>query len=466
MCSLRKLSLKGTQQTGNLQIPQLQFTIMINLKDMLSFIPTASSNHLRKLLKAAEAELLRREDTVELVHDVCDDRTLRNIWSECESLKLDDDNRKAPSQWLSQISEPYIYPDSNPVHNAKVINLFPGSTNLLEQINNDPQYTGPLDSCLILKYSSSSTSISIHADDEDCIDQTKSICNFNIGATREIEFFEKYGTKPGVAGKHVKSVVMENNSITHMKPGTQQVLKHLVRGSQPGIPEKRYSISLRGLTKLRDSSGNAQCVEQPSPNSNKALTSLDKEQSTPKRHICLIAGDSYAARLDATRLGRNSLCVENIAVGGATIPKVTKQLEDFVTKNNDVRFCSQGINHLRGPLKQFCNRLRELFPSTTKIYFQSLLPLPCNNSYDWITNTNVIEFNRFIFNECIFWRFYYIDAFDKFVLPQWNRWSPHIRDNGLFEVGGIHPHTRALGLLAKLYIRALHSRYFDPYVFQ
>ena len=56
---------------------------------------------------------------------------------------------------------------------------------------------------------------------------------------------------------------------------------------------------------------------------------------------------------------------------------------------NDIRNCSNGVDHLRGPLKQLCSKIRELFP-TTRVYFQSLLPLPVYNEFDWTTNSNVL----------------------------------------------------------------------------
>ena len=167
-------------------------------------------------------------------------------------------------------------------------------------------------------------------------------------------------------------------------------------------------------------------------------------------------------------------------MGRAKISNVQKQLEDFAIGNedtvvdkllvsvgtNDIRFCKNGINHLRGPLKQLCSRIYELFPNS-KVYFQSLLPLPCKNNHDWNTNSNVINLNRFIFNECIFRKFYFMDAFEMFRTPHYDTRSPHIRNDRLFELNGIHPNTRrGMGVLAKLYLRALHSRFFNPCVFQ
>ena len=173
------------------------------------------------------------------------------------------------------------------------------------------------------------------------------------------------------------------------------------------------------------------------------------------------------------------MCVKSVAEGGASMTKVTKQLEDFAAANtdvvvdkllvsvgtNDIRHCRSGVNHLRGPLKTLCGKIKELYPNA-HVYFQSLLPLPCDNMHDWNTNANVIHFNRILFSECVFRKFFFVDAFESFNIP-WNGWSPYIRNDVLFEKGGIHPSiNKGMGVLARLYIRAIHSKFFNPHVFQ
>jgi len=447
----------------------LNTLVMIDLKAFQNSVASISTVDLQKILGAIELELGDRtkKDTVELIDDFCsEDITLQSILAECESLKFATGGRnKAAAKWLSSNNEPYIYNDSNPFHAATDIHNYPGICKLMKQINSDPTFTGPVDSALILKYSSGSTSTSLHADDEDHLDQTKSICNFSIGSTRTIEFYDKNNIR-----KHIRTVEMGNNSMTHMKPGTQQLLKHMVRGTK-GTPGVRYSISFRALVK-KDKPPAPTPLETPV---------TDTTPPTPKRRVCLIAGDSYPARLDVGRLSRkNTVQVEMLAVGGSKLDKVAKQLEDYVSKNkdvvvekvcisvgtNDIRNCHNGVNHLMGPFKQFCQKIVDLFPDS-KVFFQTLLPLPCGGNGDWKTNSKVIRFNQIIFNECVFRRFYIIDAFNSFTLPVWNRWSPHIRNDRLFSGSNIHPSdNRGNGVLARLYIRVLHSRYFNPNVFQ
>ena len=450
---------------------------MNDLKGLHKSLNSIATKDLQKLLSSIQLELVDRtkNDTVELIPNFCSDEvTLQAIWAECDSLEFGNNTRKASAKWLSSNKEPYIYSDSDPVHPALGITNFPAIGKLMEQINADDRFTGPVNSALILKYSCESTSTSLHADDEDHLDQTKSICNFSIGSTRSLEFFDKANSR-----KAIKTIIMEDNSMTHMKPGTQQLLKHMVRGSTTKAPGVRYSISFRALNKQQSRCNKTPCTMEMTLSSIPAMKPADVNPH--KRRVCLIAGDSYPARLDAVRLSRkNAVHVEMLADGGSKMEKVAKQLDDYATKNkdvivdkvcisvgtNDIRNCHNGVNHLVGPFKQFCQKVAELFPDS-KVYFQTLLPLPCNGDSDWKTNSKVIRFNRIILNECIFRNFFIIDAFRSFILPSWSRWSPHIRNNRLFDGNDIHPSDRrGNGVLARLYIRVLHSKYFNPYVYQ
>ena len=130
------------------------------------------------------------------------------------------------------------------------------------------------------------------------------------------------------------------------------------------------------------------------------------------------------------------------------------------------RNCKNGIDHLRGPFKELCNTISELFPNST-VFFQSLLPLPLKHQGDWYTNDIVSDFNRVIFNECKYRYFYYIDAFWPFTKFSRKWGEPITRFDNLFENKGIHPNSeKGIGVLARMYIRALHSKRFNPFVFQ
>ena len=271
-----------------------------------------------------------------------------------------------------------------------------------------------------------------------------------------------------------------------MRPGTQQRLKHCVRAEisnkkpDTNASEIRYALSFRALSRPAAPSPEEKSHKQI-PDQPDTLPKCSDQQTPPKCYVSLIAGDSYAARLDKSRLGKGRIVVENIAKGGAKISAVKLQLETYARTHpdtqvnkliisvgtNDIRNARTGIDHLRGPLKELCTTIKDLFPYA-KVYFQSLLPLPLKHNRDWSTNTTVIKFNWLIYHECTFRHFYYIDAYSKF--RKFNRkgsFDPPARYDYYFEDNGIHPHPeRGSGILAKEYLRALHSRKFNPFVFQ
>ena len=134
---------------------------------------------------------------------------------------------------------------------------------------------------------------------------------------------------------------------------------------------------------------------------------------------------------------------------------------------NDIRHIDTPLS-LKNPFKFLFHKLKESFPES-KIYFQSLLPLPCRSDRDWDTNTRVLETCKIIINECSYHKFYYIDAFHRFAIPFNARRQddPRCRNEKLFEKSGIHPNVlRGMGALARLYIKALRSSYFNPFCIQ
>ncbi len=157
------------------------------------------------------------------------------------------------------------------------------------------------------------------------------------------------------------------------------------------------------------------------------------------------------------------------------------QLRDFKSNNssvivdkiclsvgtNDMRFMEyNGPNSLKPKLKSLCSLIQELFPYS-KIYFQLLIPLPCKHRNDWKTNNYVIFINRMIVNERNFRRFNVLDAFQAFCLRYRDFRHPELRDPRLFSGNNIHPSEgRGMGALAKLYIRAIHSKLFNPFILQ
>ncbi len=377
-----------------------------------------------------------------------------------------------------------VFPDANPVHHAKDIRSFPGICKVMDMFN--ARFNASNDSCLILKYTSSSTSTSLHADDEDNLDDSEPICNLTVGTSRVIKFVSKSGQR------EVCRIEMKDKGVVVMRPGTQTSMLHTVPGDGKRTKTLRFSLSFRTLAKRSNLTptpaltsapvtvtSSDQCNPQIQPVT--ATSSPLQTEATPKttRHVCLIAGDSYAARLESEKLGKNRIIVENIARGGAQLHHVIGQLKAYAAANgstvvdkvlvsvgtNDIRYC-QNVGELRPKLKSLCSYINELFPCS-KVYFQLLIPLPCKHDNDWITNRKVLDFNRIIINECIFRKFHTLDAFSVFCSPYYHPRYPHLRNNRLFNGSDIHPSKlRGLGALARVYLRALHSQYFDPFTLQ
>ena len=166
-----------------------------DLKDIFNQLTSASLEDLKKLSKdlkrlanSTEKELQYRKST-DLVDYIpnCFNLTEKDlVLGECESMNFGKCDSKASSKWLSSTEEPYIFTDSNPVHKAVDIKKFPAICRAMASFNK--RFNTNNDSCLVLKYTMSTTTTRLHADDELNLDQSQSICNLTIGSSRVIKF--------------------------------------------------------------------------------------------------------------------------------------------------------------------------------------------------------------------------------------------------------------------------------------
>ena len=124
-------------------------------------------------------------------------------------------------------------------------------------------------------------------------------------------------------------------------------------------------------------------------------TAGQEQTSGPKKtaDVVLIAGDSFAARLDPKLLGKGKKDVRNISIGGRKIEAVEKDIEEFLTANpqlgisklfvsvgtNDIRNCKNGVKHLKKALSDLMHKIKSLLPNT-KVWFQSIPPINPNGS--------------------------------------------------------------------------------------
>ncbi|KAL5251194.1 hypothetical protein ACHWQZ_G016787 [Mnemiopsis leidyi] len=210
-----------------------------------------------------------------------------------------------------------------------------------------------------------------------------------------------------------------------MKPGAQQLMLHAVspgKESTDRSADVRFSISFRRHSPV-----------DPKNQGPDELSSSDAQgQSSGSNKfadVVLIAGDSFAARLDQKLLGKGKKNVRNISKGGRKIEAVEKDIEDFVTSNpqvgisklfvsvgtNDIRNCQTGVKHLKKALSDLMHKIKLILPNT-KIWFQSIPPINPNGSK--FIARHVLLMNNLIFDMCSKFRLYYLDIFPVFL--NWN----------------------------------------------
>ena len=377
---------------------------------------------------------------------------------------------KVTTQWLSPDGDnrDYCFSESQKFrHPPKPLSEYPGIGKLLESVNAHGSTTHNLDSALIMGYNKTEPALNFHHDGEKLIDQSGSIAVVSFGEERLMEFCRQGGPRVPDFGFAVC-----NGDLAVMKPGCQQTLLHRIcQGSPVPIAKKdnwRFSISFRKVTPPSDHEISFDIIEDKA---------LDKINNLPKRKICVIAGDSYSAGLDPVKLGRNNRkIVKNVSSGGAKIEDVSKQLDDFFLENseyivdkvfisvgtNDIRLCKDsGVKHLRNRLFRLVDKVKFLFPGA-KLWFQSLLPLPLQNSW---TVGNVESYNKMLYEVCSDKKVYYLDCFTMFLVP--TGYGDFIRYEPLFRspnniVINIHPNNRGLALVARKYISLIHGRRFNP----
>ena len=462
-------------------------------KSCLDFLATAS--HEMKILmydtlgKNIEESVPQIKDFVDFVPDFSIDKDFhQDLKNELETTPFEPG--PLSTKWLSPKEDSYFYTDKDDEHKAIDINSYPGVNKLMGKMNNDERVDGPMEATLALKYSSNAATLRKHSDDEPLIDQAKSICCFSLGSERTIDYYNKRGRT-----KRVASFRLTEGSLLVMKPGCQQHFYHSIR-SEPrrsGTTQPRYSLSSRGLSNLPNSPNKSDSLPvspktispaklAPTPSgppsfSPVVASSEDPLPSAPSktcRKVILIAGDSFAERLDSIRLSKRRYKgrVFNIAKGGAKIADVETAVEKYVLDNpddkvekvimsigtNDIRYCSKGVSHLKGPLKKLFKKVKTLAPDA-KVFVQSLLPLPFSDRDRYKISQNVNAFNNILYNCCSYEHIYYMDVFDHFL----NEWGS-ARSRELFptSLSDVHPNSRGMGKLAKFYIYVIHNRRFNP----
>ena len=400
------------------------------------------------------------------------------IVAEAAELGLLKNSDKPRTQWLSSDDRDYCFSDNKRnIHAPKDINRYPAICKLMELVNNDPRTTQNAHSALIIVYNYSKyAGIDFHNDGETLIDSESSISTISFGATRKIDFCRR-AKRP-----HVDEFSYEaaHHDLMIMKPGCQNHLVHRVclgtAGQKTG--DWRIVISFRKTTPPVDSTPDPEISFDNLDTAAKeeVIKSHLPDNKTPIKKTCLIAGNSFSSALDAKRLGRRGRKeVINLSNSGAKIEDVIDQLDKYFLSTeynnvtvdkvficvgaNDIRNCREnGVRHLKSPLVQLSQKIKMLFPEAD-VWFQSLIPLTLQHQY---SVRNVEQFNGLLYEVCKFTKNFFLDVFQRFL--EYDYFSESFyRDESLFlNNPNIHLNKRGLGILAKSYLKLIHSNQFNP----
>ncbi len=332
-----------------------------------------------------------------------------------------------------------------------------------------------MDCCLVTRYPSNKATLSLHTDDEKLISQYSSICTVSFGAPRELEFvLNDKVLKNGQPDMSPDLVFPANDKTMNiMKPGSQSKMKHAV-GMGKGVATKgqsevQFSVSFRKIVTATKDEDTAQADNQEHP-----PNCQEEKQPKIKKNIVLIAGDSFAARLKKDLLGKGKQEVVNTAKGGQKIEQVQSDIENFVNTNpdvevkklfisvgaNDIRYCQNGIRHLKNALGNLMRTIKAMLPGA-KTWFQSIPPINPNGSR--FTARNVVHMNAMIYDMCSRYKLFYLDIFHAF-LNRRGRINTNLFPNydAIKKSFDIHPNKKGMGVLAKFYIFIIHSKWFNP----
>lgn len=407
-----------------------------------------------------------------------------NILGEVEKLDLSHEGKNIETVWINACNDPYSYAGSTKKPVLKLSD-YPQISQLMNLVNDNELTTGDANSCLVTAYPTGSAQLGWHADDEEeQISQTSSISSFSLGAEREIEFRKKvsHSTRSSNVLLNHK---LSSGSIVVMHPGCQQNLQHRIPEAvvSTGI---RYSISFRKFQSEPSHSQGFQNNVDPlttpvltasaEPNVAQVETTEENKPTVkpfkPTAHI--FAGDSFYTKFDTRKLAKGrQVSIFNIAKGGAKISDTKVAIEEFYNSQgsefnvkkifisvgcNDIRHAKNGVGHLRAPLHDLLKAVKTMSPSA-KIWCQSLLPLPLHQRP--YIGIDVMNMNKIIYHACSKFRIFFIHAMDPFLTKDYR--GQIIRNEQLFvNSTNVHPNGKGIGVLARHYIRLIHSKSFNP----
>ena len=480
IAQLHSLLKKASPATKKAMLQTVKESISNDPEDVLTTVPPVSpvmvsptSPHAPNISSPTTSHpaAVNVADLIEHVPDIgISDVLYKEVISELKSMGLKKKGKGVKTQWLSESSEYYNY--TGVINKPKLITTFPGICKLMDLVNAHPSSTSDMDCCLVTCFPSNKASLSLHRDADSVTSQSSAICTVSFGAPRALDFV--------LDGKKNRDGSMDttpdwtlpatNRSMNVMKPGSQAHMRHMIRENVGTMLNEtinsdfyegenvRFSLSFRKLA-----------TTETIPNIQSTPT-----QQKNKKKVVLVAGDSFAARLNPDLLGKKKIDVINIACGGRKLSQVKSDIASFVNENtdivieklfvsigtNDIRSCNKGVGHLKNPLSNLMKDINRLLPNT-KVWFQSIPPIHANGCR--FTERNVLSMNVLIYDLCAKFHLFYLDIFGAFIdrFGHRNRllFPKFDESKNIFD---IHPNKKGMGILARFYIFLIHSKWFNP----
>ncbi|KAL5259106.1 hypothetical protein ACHWQZ_G009533 [Mnemiopsis leidyi] len=379
------------------------------------------------------------------------EKLMEDVHNDLNKLGLDESHKSGlKTQWL--VKEPKEFGFLN----AASISESSGIDSLRKAISAvDPTFS-KLNSCLISYYPDLNTHTRLHSDDLPYLSQSSPMCNFSIGCSRKLGFFNaKLHSSP-----MLKSITMEDKSLLVMRPKCQKILKHSLLKDHPDSQGtgQRVCISFREVVPIT--------AQKPGNLVDDTLENKDKQLNTT-----ILIGSSITTRIDPKKIvGKSSNAnFINCSKSGAFIKDASESIDKLYTgllkdtsnkvvdpttlniKNiifsigtNDIRRKAQGVSSLFIPLRELFRKTKVLFPGV-KVYFQSLIPM--GYEYSW-TPSYVITFNQLAKRCTREMNCEYIDIFDYFLTGVRGNKHPN---KSLFN-DLLHPSPRGSGIIARAII--------------
>ena len=388
------------------------------------------------------------------------------------NIRTRNSTNKVGSVWIG--SQPYSYTGSS--HPANEMTNYPGTSKLMQTLNSDPRFKAykNFNSCQGTYYKNGKVALSLHSDDEkQHLDLSCPIVIMSFGVTRNLTLYPKVALHKSKWEREkmdcVKTVEMEDLSMTVMWPGCQEALAHMVPRSDDTTGE-RISLSFRVALTEEDTPASGCDASSDDLFGTPTPSSPPTSASPPKKPTTLILGTSITKGLIGEKLTKRNNYCHNISGSGFKISNLDKELDDFYKNpdflncdikkvivsvgTNDIRYCKGDINHLKTPMKNLINKLRDYYSDNIQIFIQSVLPVKVTNEY---TILNVKRFNSMLFNICRESKCFYLDVFRQFLT-----FDGHFNQS-LF-VDGCHLKSSCMGLLARSYIKVINRDVFNPLI--